>query len=159
MEDRTHNGVSFRILNVIDEYTRECLAVKVARRLTHKDVLEVLMDLFIQRGVPVHIRSDNGSEFTAKKVRLFLSRLSVKPLFIELGSPWENGYIESFNGKMRDELLAREIFYSLKEAQVMIEMWTKHYNTVRPHSSLGYRPPVPATFILRPSQISRVGLT
>ncbi len=92
-------------------------------------------------------------------VRLFLSRLSVKPLFIELGSPWENGYIESFNGKMRDELLAREIFYSLKEAQVMIEMWTKHYNTVRPHSSLGYRPPVPATFILRPSQISRVGLT
>jgi len=159
MEDRTHNGVSFRILNVIDEYTRECLAVKVARRLTHKDVLEVLMDLFIQRGVPVHIRSDNGSEFTAKKVRLFLSRLSVKPLFIEPGSPWENGYIESFNGKMRDELLAREIFYSLKEAQVMIEMWRKHYNTVRPHSSLGYRPPVPQTFIPRPSQISRVGLT
>lgn len=159
MEDRTHNGVSFRILNVIDEYTRECLAVKVARRLTHKDVLEVLMDLFIQRGVPVHIRSDNGSEFTAKKVRLFLSRLSVKPLFIELGSPWENGYIESFNGKMRDELLAREIFYSLKEAQVMIEMWRKHYNTVRPHSSLGYRPPVPATFIFSPSQITQVSLT
>ncbi len=88
MEDRTHNGVSFRILNVLDEYTRECLTVKTARRLTHKDVLEVLMDLFIERGVPVHIRSDNGSEFTAKKVRLFLSRLSVKPLFIEPGSPW-----------------------------------------------------------------------
>jgi putative transposase len=159
MEDRTHNSVSFRILNVIDEYTRECLAVKVARRLTHKDVLEVLMDLFIERGVPVHIRSDNGSEFTAKKVRQFLSRLSVKPLFIEPGSPWENGYIESFNGKMRDELLAREIFYSLKEAQILIEMWRKHYNTVRPHSSLGYRPPVPATFIPRPSQLSHVGLT
>jgi putative transposase len=117
------------------------------------------MDLFIQRGVPVHIRSDNGSEFTAKKVRLFLSKLSVKPLFIEPGSPWENGYIESFNGKMRDELLKGEIFYSLKEAQILIEMWRKHYNTIRPHSSLGYRPPVPATFIPDPSQISPVGLT
>jgi transposase InsO family protein len=159
MQDRTHNGVAFRILNVIDEYTRECLVAKAARRLTHKDVLEVLTDLFLERGVPVHIRSDNGSEFIAKKVRMFLSRLSVKPLFIEPGSPWENGYIESFNGKMRDELLARELFYSLKEAQVLIEMWRKHYNTVRPHSSLGYRPPGPQTFIPRPSQFSRVGLT
>ena len=159
MQDRTHNGVAFRILNVIDEYTRECLVAKAARRLTHKDVLEVLTDLFLERGVPVHIRSDNGSEFIAKKVRMFLSRLSVKPLFIEPGSPWENGYIESFNGKMRDELLARELFYSLKEAQVLIEMWRKHYNTVRPHSSLGYSPPVPQTFIPRPSQFSRVGLT
>ena len=159
MQDRTHNGVAFRILNVIDEYTRECLVAKAARRLTHKDVLEVLTDLFLERGVPVHIRSDNGSEFIAKKVRMFLSRLSVKPLFIEPGSPWENGYIESFNGKMRDELLARELFYSLKEAQVLIEMWRKHYNTVRPHSSLGYSPPVPQTFISIPSQISRVGLT
>ena len=159
MEDRTHNGVPFRILNVIDEYTRECLVAKVARRLTHRDVLDVLMDLFIERGVPVHIRSDNGSEFIARKVRLFLSRLAVKPLFIEPGSPWENGYIESFNGKLRDELLAREIFYSLKEAQVLIEMWRKHYNTVRPHSSLGYRPPVPHTFIPRSSQYSRISLT
>jgi transposase InsO family protein len=159
MQDRTHNGVAFRILNVIDEYTRECLVAKAARRLTHKDVLEVLTDLFLERGVPVHIRSDNGSEFIAKKVRMFLSRLSVKPLFIEPGSPWENGYIESFNGKMRDELLARELFYSLKEAQVLIEMWRKHYNTVRPHSSLGYSPPVPQTFIPIPSQFSRVGLT
>jgi putative transposase len=159
MQDRTHNGVAFRILNVIDEYTRECLVAKAARRLTHKDVLEVLTDLFLERGVPVHIRSDNGSEFLAKKVRMFLSRLSVKPLFIEPGSPWENGYIESFNGKMRDELLAIELFYSLKEAQVLIEMWRKHYNTVRPHSSLGYSPPVPQTFIPMPSQISRVGLT
>ena len=111
------------------------------------------------RGVPVHIRSDNGSEFIAKKVRQFLSRLSVKPLFIEPGSPWENGYIESFNGKMRDELLLREIFYSLMEAQVLIEMWRKHYNTVRLHSSLGYKPPVPATVVVQPSQIPQASLT
>ncbi len=159
MYDRTHNGVPFRILNVIDEYSRECLAVKVERRLTHRDVLEALYKLFCERGVPVHIRSDNGSEFTAKRVRAWLARLSVKPLFIEPGSPWENGYIESFNGKMRDELLDREIFYSLKEAQVLIEMWRKHYNTIRPHSSLGYRPPVPATLVLQPSQIQPVRLT
>ena len=110
-------------------------------------MLEVLLDLFPERGVPVHIRSDNGSEFIAKKVRKFLSRLSVKPPLIEPGSPWENGYIESFNGKMQDELLAREIFYSLKEAQVLIKMWRKHYNTIRLHSSLGYRPPAPETII------------
>jgi putative transposase len=158
MQDRTHNGVPFRILNVIDEYTRECLIVKVARRLTHKDVLQVLLDLFLEKGVP-DIRSDNGSEFIAQKVRRFLSRQDVKPLFIEPGSLWENGYIESFNGKMRDELLSREIFYSLKEAQVLIEMWRKHYNTVRPHSSLGYRPPAPETVVGVPSQISRVTLT
>jgi putative transposase len=147
---------------VIDEYTRECLAVKVARRLTHKDVLDVLLDvlldLFLEQGVPVHIRSDNGSEFIAKKVRQFLSRLSVKPLFIEPGSPWENGYIESFNGNMRDEFLSREIFYSLKEAQVLIEMWRKHYNTVRPHSSLGYKPPAPTTVVIQPSQIQQTRL-
>jgi len=159
MHDRTHNGVPFRILNVIDEYSRECLAVKIERRLTHRDVLEVLFDLFCERGVPVHIRSDNGSEFTARRVRAWLARLSVKPLFIEPGSPWENGYIESFNGRMRDELLAREIFYSLKEAQVLIEMLRKHYNTIRPHSSLGYRPPVPSTVVVQPSQIQPVGLT
>jgi len=159
MYDRTHNGVPFRILNVIDEYTRECLTVKVARRLTHKDVLELLLDLFLERGVPVHIRSDNGSEFIAKKVRKFLSRMSVRPLFIEPGSPWENGYIESFNGKMRDELLDREIFYSLKEAQILVEMWRKHYNTFRPHSSLDYRPPAQAAVVIQPSQINQVSLT
>ena len=159
MQDRTHNGVPFRILNVIDEYSRECLIVKVARRFTHKDVLDVLLDLFLERGVPVHIRSDNGSEFIAKKVRKFLSRLSVRPLFIEPGSPWENGYIESFNGKMRDELLDREIFYSLKEAQILIEMWRNHYNMVRPHSSLGYKPPAPAAVVIQPSQINQVSLT
>ena len=159
MEDRTHNGVKFRILNVIDEYTRECLAVKVARRLNSHDVVEVLTDLFIERGVPVHIRSDNGSEFIAKRVREWLERLQVRPLYIEPGSPWENGYIESFNGKMRDELLNGEIFYSLKEAQILIEMWRKHYNTVRPHSSLGYHPPVPATVLVQPTQIQSVGLS
>jgi len=159
MEDRTHNGVKFRILNIIDEFTRECLAVRVARRLTHRDVLEVLTRLFCERGVPVHIRSDNGSEFTAKRVRAWLKRLEVKPLFIEPGSPWENGYIESFNGKMRDELLAREIFYSLKEAQVLIEMWRKQYNTARPHSALGYRTPAPAAIYVQPAKIQPAVLT
>lgn len=159
MEHKTHNGVKFRILNVMDEYTRECLAVKVARRMTHKDVLEVLNRLFLTRGIPVHIRSDNGSEFTANKVREWFSLLEIRPLFIEPGSPWENGFIESFNGKMRDELLSGEIFYSLKEAQVLIEMWRKHYNTIRPHSSLGYRPPSPQSFVVNPSQFQHVGLT
>jgi len=159
MEDCTHNRVKFRILNIIDEYTRECLAVRVGRSLTHQDVLEVLTDLFCERGVPVHLRSDNGSEFTAKRVQAWLKRLDVKPLFIEPGSPWENGYIESFNGKMRDELLAREIFYLLKEAQVMIEMWSQQYNTIRPHSALGYRPPVPAAIVLQSSQFQPVRLT
>jgi putative transposase len=159
MEDRTHNGIKFRILNVIDEYTRECLAVKVDRRLNSHDVVEVLTDLFIERGVPVHIRSDNGSEFIARRVRDWLERLQVRPLYIEPGSPWENGYIESFNGKMRDELLNGEIFYSLKEAQVLIEMWRKHYNTIRPHSSLGYRSPIPATILAQTTQIQSVGLS
>ena len=159
MHDRTHNGVPFRILNVIDEYTRECLAVRVARRLTHQDVLEVLYDLFCERGVPVHIRSDNGSEFTAQRVRTWLSKLSVKPLFIEPGSPWENGYIESFNGKMRDELLAGEIFYTLQEAQILIEIWRRHYNTSRPHSSLNYQPPAPAAVLALAPQNQPVSLS
>jgi transposase InsO family protein len=159
MEDRTHNGVKFRILNVMDEFTRECLAVRVKRNLTHKDVLEVLAWLFWQRGVPVHIRSDNGSEFVAARVRTWLAKLQVKPLFIAPGSPWENGYIESFNGKMRDELLRREIFYSLKEAQVMLEDWRWHYNTSRPHSSLGYKPPAPETITQRPSHFQPQALT
>jgi len=163
MEDRTHNGVNngvkFRILNIIDEFTRECLAVRVGRSLTHRSVIEVLTELFVERGVPVHIRSDNGPEFTAKRVRAWLKRLDVKPLFIEPGSPWENGYIESFNGKMRDELLAREIFYSLKEAQVLIEMWRRQYNTIRPHSALGYRPPAPVAIFVQTDQAMSVGLT
>jgi len=144
---------------VLDEFTSECLAVRVNRSLTHKDILEVLTWLFWQRDVPEHIRSDNGSEFTAGKVRAWLKKLLVKPLFIEPGSLWENGYVESFNGKMRDELLAREIFYSLKEAQISIEMWRTQYITVRPHSSLGYRPPAPTAVTLDPSLFQPFGLT
>lgn len=140
---RTHDGRSFRMLTVVDEFTRECLAIDVARQLKSDDVLERLAWLFCIRGVPEHIRSDNGSEFTAKVVREWLARVGVKTLYIEPGSPWENGYIESFNGKLRDELLNGEIFYSLKEAKVLIERWREQYNTVRPHSSLGYRPPAP----------------
>ena len=139
----THDGRSFRVLTIIDEFTRECLAIDVARRLRSEDVLERLSDLLIQRGVPQHIRSDNGSEFTAKGVREWLHRVDVKTLFIEPGSPWENGYIESFNGKLRDELLNGEIFDTLLEAKVLIERWRVEYNTIRPHSSLGYRPPAP----------------
>ena len=143
VHDRTHDGRPFRALVVIDEYTRECLAIDVARKLTSEDVLERLTDLFIHRGVPDHIRSDNGSEFTAEAVRTWLERVGVKTLFIDPGSPWENGYVESFNGKLRDELLNGEIFYTLREAKVLIERWRQHYNRIRPHSSLGYRPPAP----------------
>jgi transposase InsO family protein len=140
---RTSDGKSFRMLNIIDEYTRECLAIDVKRKITSQDVVDRLFDLFIFRGIPEHIRSDNGPEFTAKDVRNWLERLGVKTLFIEPGSPWENGYVESFNGKLRDELLNREIFTTLTEAQILIEQWRMDYNHIRPHSSLGYRPPAP----------------
>jgi len=143
VQDRTHDGRTIRMLTVIDEFTRECLAIEVARRLRHDDVLQVLADLFTRHGPPDHIRSDNGSEFTAIAVREWLPRVGVKTLYIEPGSPWENGYNESFNGKLRDELLNGEIFYTLQEAKVLIERWRQHYNTIRPHSSLGYRPPAP----------------
>ena len=143
MTERTSDGRSFRILNIIDEYTRECLAIRVERRLTSEDVLDKLYDLFLLRGVPEHIRSDNGPEFTARAVRTWLSRMGVKTLFIEPGSPWENGYIESFNGKLRDELLNREIFTTLAEAKVLIEQWRREYNQRRPHSARGYKPPAP----------------
>ncbi len=143
VQARTHDGRTFRMLTVIDEFTRECLAIEVARRLRSDDVLQVLAELFVQHGPPDHIRSDNGSEFTAKAVRDWLSRVGVETLYIEPGSPWENGYNESFNGKLRDELLNGEILYTLKEAKVLIEQWRHHYNTVRPHSALGYRPPAP----------------
>jgi putative transposase len=143
MIDRTADGRAFKILNIIDEYTRECLAILVARKITNQDVIDLLFYLFIIRGIPAHIRSDNGPEFTAKAVRKWLNRLGVKALFIEPGSPWENGYIESFNGKLRDELLNREIFTTLEEAKVLIEQWRREYNQVRPHSAWGYRPPAP----------------
>jgi len=128
---------------VIDEYSRQCLAIEVARKLNSQDVLRSLARLFVWHGTPEYIRSDNGPEFTAKRLRRWLDRLKVKTLFIEPGSPWENGYNESFNGKLRDELLNREIFTSLREARVLVEQWRTEYNRVRPHSSLGYRSPAP----------------
>jgi transposase InsO family protein len=142
---RTSDGKAFRMLTILDEYTRECLSIVVKRSITSQDVLDELYQLFLLRGTPEYIRSDNGPEFTAKKVRGSLHKLEVKTLFIEPGSPWENGFIESFNGKLRDELLDREIFDTLLEAQVLIEGWRKEYNQIRPHSSLGYRPPAPDT--------------
>ncbi len=147
VEDRTHDGRKFRMLNIIDEFTRECLAIRVNRKLKAVDVIDVLSDLFILRGVPGHIRSDNGSEFVAKAVREWITAVGAKTAYIEPDSPWENGYCESFNSKLRDELLKREIFYTLEEEQVMIESWRRHYNTVRPHSSLGYRPPAPEVLV------------
>ncbi len=143
--DRTHDGRAFRMLTVIDEHSRECLAIEVQRRLRSDDVLHKLAELFVRHGPPEHIRSDNGPEFTAHAVRDWLGCLNVKTLFIQPGSPWENGYNESFHGKLRDELLNREIFYTLQEAQALIEAWRSDYNQIRPHSALGYRPPAPET--------------
>ena len=143
MSARTHDGRAFRILNIMDEYTRECLAITVERSITAQAVIHKLADLFITRGIPEHIRSDNGPEFTARAVRKWLRDLEVRSLYIEPGSPWENGYIESFNGKLRDEFLNGEIFMTLLEAKVLIENWRREYNRIRPHSSLGYRPPAP----------------
>ena len=143
--DRTHDGRPIKLMVVIDEYTRECLAVYVARRIRGKDAIDVFADLMEIHGIPEHIRSDNGPEMVAKKLRDWLNRLGTKTLYITPGSPWENGYCESFNGKMRDELLNGELFYTLREAQVLIEQWRVFYNTKRPHSSLGYRPPAPET--------------
>jgi len=151
MMDRTHDGRAFRILTVIDEYTRECLDIVVGRRLTSLDVIETLAKLFMRRGLPEHIRSDNGPELRAKAVQEWLSRLDVAPLFIEPGSPWENGYCESFNGRLRDELLNGEIFYTLQEAEILIENWRREYNEVRPHGSLDYRPPAPQTRTMSPA--------
>jgi putative transposase len=149
IHERTHDGRALRMLSIVDEYTRECLSIDVGRKMTSEDVLERLAELFVLRGTPTYIRSDNGPEFTAKRVRQWLSDLQVNTLFIEPGSPWENGYVESFHGKLRDELLNREIFYTVAEARVLVERWRVHYNTIRPHSSLGYRPPAPEAVELR----------
>ena len=145
---RTHDGRAVRILVVLDEFTRECLAIRVGRHLKADDVLHCLSELFVWRGVPEHIRSDNGPEFTANVVRSWLGKVGAKTLFIEPGSPWENGYVESFNGKLRDELLDREIFSTLKEVAVLTEDWRQIYNRIRPHSALGYRTPVPEAILL-----------
>ena len=143
--DRTHDGHPLRMLTMVDEFTRECLTIDVARQYRSEQVLDRLAELFVERGAPTYLRSDNGGEFTATAVREWLERVGVTTLFIEPGSPWENGYVESFNGKLRDELLNGEIFYTLREAQVIVERWRREYNTFRPHSSLGYRPPAPET--------------
>jgi transposase InsO family protein len=143
VEDRTHDGCKIRMLNIVDEFSREALAIRVERRLNSNDVIDVLSDLFILRGVPAHIRSDNGPEFIAKAVQGWITGVGAQTAYITPGSPWENGYIESFNARLRDEFLNGEIFYSLQEAKILIEAWRRQYNTIRPHSSLGYRPPAP----------------
>ena len=143
--DRTTNGKPIKMLTIIDEHSRECLAVVVKRQLKANDVINTLSELFFEKGLPQYIRSDNGSEFIAKRLRQWLCHNKIQTLYIEPGSPWENGYIESFNGKLRDELLNREIFDTLWEAQVLIERWRMEYNTIRQHSSLNYRPPAPET--------------
>ena len=135
------------MLNVIDEFTHECLAIRVNRKLKAIDVIDVLSDLFILRGVPGHIRSDNGAEFIAKVVQEWIAAVGAKTAYIAPGSPWENGFIASFNARLRDELLDGEIFYSLKEAKIVIESWRRHYNTLRPHGSIGYKPPAPEVFV------------
>ena len=147
VSDRLANGTKIRMLTVIDEYSRECLAIRVDYRLSSNDVLDVLSDLFLARGLPDYIRSDNGSEFTAHMLRKWLKGLNVKTAYIEPGSPWENGFNERFNGSLRDECLNREYFYTLKEAQYIIEEWRNEYNHIRPHSSLNYCPPSPPTII------------
>lgn len=160
MHCRTNNGKAFRTLNILDEHTRKCLAVRVKRKLNSTDVIDVLTDLFILRGVPAYIKSDNGPEVVAQAVRNWINAVGAKKAYIELGSSlsaiagnrlsgsaWENGYCESFNARFRDELLDGEIFYSLKEAHMLIEQWRKHYNTKRPQSALGYRPPAPETIV------------
>ncbi len=142
-----HDGRKIRMLNVVDEFTRECLAIRVARKLKGADVIDVLSDLFILRGVPEHVRSDNGPEFIAKSVQSWIAAIGAKAAYIAPGSPWENGFVESFNARLRDELLNGEIFYTLREAQIIIESWRRHYNTIRPHGALGYKPPAPEVFV------------
>ena len=147
VEDRTHEGRKYRMLNIVDEFTHECLAIRIARKLKSTDVIDVLSDPFILRGVPGHVRSDNGPEFVAKAVQEWIAAVGAKTAYIAPGSPWENGFIESFNARLRDELLDGELFYSLKEARIVIESWRRHYNTVRPHESLGYKPPAPEVLV------------
>ena len=144
---RTDDGKAFRKLNILDEFSRECLSIRVKRKLNSSDVIDALTDLFILHGPPAYVRSDNGPEFVAQVVRDWIAAVGAKTTYIEPGSPWENGYVESFNARFRDELLNREIFYSLREAQIIIEGWRKHCNTRRPHSALGYRPPAPETIV------------
>ena len=159
VEDRTRDGRKFRLLCVVDEFTREALAIRVARKLGAAEVIDVLADLFLARGVPAHVRSDQGPEFVAEAVKGWIAGVGAATAVIEKASPWENGYVESFNGKLRDELLDCEVFNTLREARVLIERWRRHYNAVRPHSALGYRPPAPEVVIAGPLQPRRSGPT
>lgn len=147
VEDRTHEGRKYRMLNVVDEFAHECIAIRIERKLKSIDVIDVLSDLFITRGVPEYVRSDNGPEFIAQAVQDWIAAVGAKTAYIAPGSPWENGFVESFNARLRDELLNGEIFYSLAEARIIIESWRRHYNGVRPHASLGYRAPAPEVMI------------
>ena len=146
---RTHDGRTVRMLNLIDEYSRECLMIRSERRWSSAKVIEALADVMVTKGVPEHLRSDNGPEFVARDLRKWLAGTGARTAYIEPGSPWENGYCESFNSKLRDEFLNGEIFYSMKEIRVLAERWRVHYNTVRPHSSLGYRPPAPEAWVAK----------
>ncbi len=143
VQDRTHDGRKFRMLCIVDEFTREALAIRVDRKLGSAEVLETLAELMLERGVPAHTRSDNGPEFVAQAVRDWITAVGAKTAYIEPGSPWENGYVEGFNSKLRDELLKREIFYSLREAQILVEGWRCHYNAIQPYSALRWAPPAP----------------
>jgi putative transposase len=154
VEDRMRDGRKFRMLCVVDEFTREALAIRVARKLGSTEVIDVLTDLFLTHGTPGHIRSDQGPEFIAAAVKAWITGVGARTAYVEKASPWENGYVESFNGKLRDEFLNGEVFNTVREAQVLIEGWRQHYNRVRPHSSLGYRPPAPETVSMARSQIS-----
>ena len=150
VEDRTHDGRKYRVLNVIDEFTREALAMRVDRKLNSTDVIDVLTDLFILRGPPAYVRSDNGPEFVARAVRAWIEAVGAQTAYIEPGSPWENGYVESFNARFRDELLDGEVFHTLAEARIVIEGWRRDFNAVRPHSALGWRPPAPESVVPLP---------
>lgn len=154
VSDQTYDGRKFKVLNIIDEHSRELLASFTARTIRSQDVIFILAELFLKHGVPGFIRSDNGPEFVAKKLMSWFKTIEVQPLFIQPGSPWENGYVESLNGRMRDEFLNGEIFYTLMEAKILIERWRQHYNTKRPHSSLNYKPPAPETLQPKLNQLA-----
>jgi putative transposase len=140
--DHTTSGSTLKWLSIEDEYTRECLALKVDRSITSEDVIDTLAELFAMRGVPQHIRSDNGPEFIARAIQRWLGQVEVETLYIEPGSPWENGFAESFHSRLRDEFLALEVFESLVAARKLTQAWREDYNHHRPHSSLGYVTPV-----------------
>ena len=141
VHDRLVDGRAIKLLVIVDEYTRECLALRVERSITGEDVLDTLSQLFAQRGLPACIRSDNGPEFIAKKVRGWLGSLGVETLYIEPGAPWQNGFAESFNSRLRDEFLEMNYFHTLAEAQELARRWKEEYNTKRKHSQLGYATP------------------